>query len=102
MGLISKRCLGYTDGMEIHLRPELEKLIQRDVQRGPYQSVQEFVEHAVSELHERETWLAENRTGIAAKIEEGYAAAQRGELIDAEDVRTRMHELKLARSNESS
>ena len=28
--------------MEIHLRPELEKLIQTDVQRGPYQSVQEF------------------------------------------------------------
>ena len=36
------RSLEYTDGMEIHLRPELEKLIQTDVQRGPYQSVQEF------------------------------------------------------------
>ncbi len=100
--MISRGSLEYTDGMEIHLRPELEKLIQRDVQRGPYQSVQEFVEHAVSELHEREAWLAENRAEIAAKIEEGYAAAQRGELIDAEDVRSRMRELKQARSTESS
>lgn len=85
--------------MEIHLRPELEKLIQTDVQRGPYQSVQEFVEEAVSQLHEREAFLAENRTEIAAKIEEGYAAAQRGELIDAEDVRSRMNEIKQARSS---
>ena len=87
--------------MEIHLRPEIEKLIQGDVQRGPYRSVEEFVEHAVSELHERETWLAENRTEIAAKIEEGYAAAQRGELIDAEDVRSRLDEMKRVRASES-
>ena len=80
--------------MEFHLRPELEKLIQADVQRGPYQSVQEFVEHAVAELHEREDWLAKNRAEIAAKIDEGYAAAQRGELIDAEEVRSRMQQLK--------
>jgi hypothetical protein len=30
--------------MTIHLKPELEALIQRDVERGPYQSVDEFVE----------------------------------------------------------
>jgi len=86
--------------MEIHLRPELEKLIQRDVERGPYQSVDEFVDHAVSLLHEREAWLAENRAEIAARISEGYAAAQRGELIDAEDVRSRLDKLKQARSAE--
>ncbi len=86
--------------MEIHLRPELEKLIQRDVERGPYQSVDEFVDHAVSLLHEREAWLAENRDEIASRISEGYAAAQRGDLIDAEDVRSRLDKLKQARSTE--
>ena len=30
--------------MEIHLRPELADLIKQDVQRGPYQTVDEFVE----------------------------------------------------------
>jgi putative addiction module CopG family antidote len=82
--------------MEIRLRPELEALIREDVQRGPYATVDEFVERAVAMLHEQETWLAENRTTIAAKIAEGYAAAQRGELIDAEQVRSRLDERKRA------
>jgi Arc/MetJ-type ribon-helix-helix transcriptional regulator len=51
-------------------------LIEEDIQRGPYQSVDEFVERAVSLLHEQEVWLAEHRTEIGAKIEGGYAAAQ--------------------------
>ena len=85
--------------MEIRLRPELEALIREDVQRGPYSTVDEFIERAVAMLHEQETWLAENRTMIAAKIGEGYAAAQRGELIDAEDVRSRLNERKRATFN---
>jgi putative addiction module CopG family antidote len=80
--------------MNIRLRPEIEKLIEEDIQRGPYQSVDEFVERAVSMLHEQEMWLAEHRTEIGAKIEEGYAAAQRGELIDSDSVRRLMDERK--------
>jgi|ERR1700751_4846232 predicted XRE-type DNA-binding protein len=34
---------------------------------------------------------------VNSKIEEGYAAAQRGELIDADEVRVRMAERKRAR-----
>ena len=82
--------------MKIHLRPELEEMIKQDVQRGPYQTVDEFVEHAVALLHEQETWLAEHRTETAAKIEQGYAAAQRGELIDSEQVRTALDDRKRA------
>jgi putative addiction module CopG family antidote len=82
--------------MKIHLRPELEELIKKDVQRGPYQSVDEFVEHAVSLLHEQEAWLAEHGSEIREKIEQGYAAAQRGELIDADQVRSRVDEKKRA------
>ena len=37
--------------------------------RGPYQSVDEFVERAVSLLHEQGVWLAEHRTEIGAKTE---------------------------------
>jgi antitoxin ParD1/3/4 len=82
--------------MKIHLRPELEEMIKRDVQHGPYQSVDEFVEHAVSLLHEQETWLAEHGSEIRAKIEQGYAAAQRGELIDPDQVRSKIDERKRA------
>jgi putative addiction module CopG family antidote len=80
--------------MKIHLRPELEELIKQDVQRGPYQSVDEFIERAVSLLHEQEIWLAEHGTEIREKIEQGYAAAQRGELIDSDEVRSIIQERK--------
>ena len=82
--------------MEIRLKPELEALIKQDIQRGSYQTVDEFVERAVSMLLEQETWLAQNRVEIAAKIDEGYAAAQRGELIEADAVRSRLAELQRA------
>jgi Arc/MetJ-type ribon-helix-helix transcriptional regulator len=36
-------------------------MIKQDVQRGPCQTVGEFVEHAVSLLQEQEAWLAEKR-----------------------------------------
>jgi len=86
--------------MEIRLRPELEALIRQDVQRGSYQTVDEFVERAVEMLHEQEAWLTEHRSEIETQIAEGYAAAQRGELIEAEQVRSRLKELKRTRLGE--
>ncbi len=86
--------------MEIRLRPEIEELIKQDVQRGPYETVDEFVEQAVSMLHERELWLAANRAEIQSKISEGYAAAQRGELLDVEEVSSKLAELKRKRSGD--
>ena len=82
--------------MKIELKPELEALIKQDVERGPYKSVDEFVEQAVSLLHEQEAWLAEQGSEIRAKIEEGYAAAKRGELVDSSEVRSRLEEKKRA------
>jgi hypothetical protein len=64
-------------------------MIKQDVQRGPNQSVDEFVEHAIALLHEQEAWLAKPGSEIRGKIECGYEAAQRGELIDSGEVRSR-------------
>ena len=83
-------------GMKIELRPELEALIKQDAERGPYKSVDEFVEQAVSLLHEQEAWLAEQGSEIRAKIEEGHAAAQRGELVDSGEARSCLEEKKRA------
>ena len=87
--------------MTIRLKPEVEALIQKDVERGPYQSVDEFVEQAVQMLHEQEQWLADNHADIAAKIEKGYASAERGELLDPEQVRAQINERKQAWRNEN-
>jgi putative addiction module CopG family antidote len=86
--------------MQIRLRPELEAAIREDVQRGAYQTVDEYVEHAVSMLHEQEAWLVAHRTKIQSKIDEGYAAAQRGELLEPDEVRSRLNELKRVRPAE--
>ena len=83
--------------MEIRLRPELEAAIRQDVQRGAYQTVDEYIEHAVSMLHEQEAWLAAHHTEIELKINEGYAAAQRGDLLQPEEVRARLGERKRVR-----
>jgi len=82
--------------MKIHLRPELEEMVKQDVQRGPYQTVDEFVEHAISLLRKQEAWLAEHGSEIRAKIEQGYAAAQRGDLIGSDQVRSGLEERKRA------
>lgn len=81
--------------MEIRLRPELEEMVLQDVERGAYRTVDEYIEHAVSMLHEREAWLASNRAEIAAKVEEGYAGAQRGELLEPEEVRSCLRASKI-------
>ena len=82
--------------MTINLRRELEQLIQQDVERGHYKSVDEFLETAIQMLHEQEEWLETNRLDIAARIEEGYAAAQRGELIESDEVQRQIREKKAA------
>jgi Arc/MetJ-type ribon-helix-helix transcriptional regulator len=80
--------------MAIQLKPELEALIRQDVLRGPYQSVDEFVERAVSQLHEQETWLAAHRDEIRCDIEEGWQAAERNELSSEQEVQARMEARK--------
>ena len=48
----------------------------------------------------RAKFVQANKEIINAKIEEGYAAAQRGELIGADEVRARMAERKRALRSE--
>ena len=49
-------------------------------------SADEFAERAIQMLHEQEDWLARNRDEIADQIEHGFAQAERGELIDGDEV----------------
>ena len=87
--------------MTIHLKPELEALIQQDVERGPYRSPDEFVERAVQMLHEQEQWFVDDRDEIAALIEQGYASSERGDLLDPEQVRAHVAESKRTWQNEN-
>ena len=61
-----------------------------------YQTADEFVECAIQMLHEQEEWLSATRGKISGKIDVGYAAIQRGELIEGDQVREQMAEQKRA------
>jgi len=78
--------------MPITLQPEHERLIAEALRSGPYQNPDEVIQQALELLRAWDAWLAESR----ARIDEGYAAAQRGELIDAGQVRVQMEEKKRA------
>ena len=78
--------------MPMTLQPEHERLIAEALRSGAYQDSGEVIQRALELLRDRDAWLAENR----ARIDEGYAAAQRGELIHADEVRVQMEERKRA------
>ena len=52
-------------------------------------------------LHEQEQWFTDNHADIAAMIEEGYASAERGDLLDPERVRVQVNKRKQAWRNEN-
>ena len=87
--------------MTVHLRPELEAIVQGDVERAPSQSADEFVERAIQMLHEQEDWLARNRAGIADQIEHGFAQAERGELVDGNEALSLLRQRLLARRKQA-
>ena len=80
--------------MTVELKPEIEALIQKQLQSGEFSSAEEVIEHALERLGAEKDWLADNRHDIAAQIQEGWDEAQRGELTDAEDVRAEMLQFK--------
>lgn len=82
--------------MTLELRPELEDLVKQDIRAGICGSVEEYVEKAVMLLHNQESWLAAHREEVAAQIEAGWQAAERGEVIDAEQLRAELQRRKTA------
>ena len=86
--------------MTIHLPAELERLILDDVKRGPYRTVDEFLEQAVRLLHEQEDSLATHRAAIAGLVEAGWESAARGELREEAEVQTAMEDRDLLQKRE--
>lgn len=78
--------MAYPVRMTIQLKPEIEQLIQQDLATGAYASIEDFVEQAVLQLHEQEIDLLARKEEISTMIDEGWAEAERGELMDADEV----------------
>ena len=82
--------------MTIQLSPELEQLIQQDIQRCGYQSAEQFVERAIQLLHDEERLFQENKDAIHQAIGRGLAQLDRGEGIPGDVSRARLQERKAA------
>jgi Arc/MetJ-type ribon-helix-helix transcriptional regulator len=82
--------------MTIELRPELEQLIQKDIELGGYQSVEEFIERAIHLLHGEEHLLHANREAIQKAIGDGLTQLDRHEGVRGEVSRARLQEKKAA------
>ena len=82
--------------MTIQLRPEYEALIQKDLARGAYRSIEEFVERAVQLLHDEEALLHESRDAIHEQIGLGLAQLDQGHGISDEVSRTQLQNKKAA------
>jgi putative addiction module CopG family antidote len=55
--------------MTVNLRPEDEKLIQKQLSSGVFQSAEEVIHRALESLEAEEAWLQEHKGAIHDQIE---------------------------------
>jgi predicted transcriptional regulator len=73
--------------MMLELKPEQQKVLDRAARSG--MSPEEVLDQAFAVIREQfgnEDWLLADKDAVAAQIEEGFAQAERGELVDSEQV----------------
>jgi Arc/MetJ-type ribon-helix-helix transcriptional regulator len=80
--------------MDIRLSPEIAALVEQDMARGGYDSVEEYVAGAIELMHEQEEWFGETLEEERAKLEQSLAEAHRGDVFTEEEVRAKMKAMK--------
>lgn len=76
--------------MNVNLTPELEKLVQKKVKSGRYNSASEVVREALRLVEERDLLVALRRQEFRRRIAEGVDSLRRGEGVDGEAVFNRL------------
>ena len=79
--------------VNISLTPELEEFLQSRVSSGRYQTASEVVREALRLLERQEKERDEGFERLKEKVSKGAAQAERGELIDGDEVFTELREL---------
>ena len=72
--------------MILELKPEQQEVLDRAVRSG--MSPEEVLDQAfavIQDLHRNGDWMLADKDAVAAHIAKGYAEAERGELVDAEE-----------------
>jgi antitoxin ParD1/3/4 len=71
--------------MNINLTPELESLVHKKVKSGRYNSASEVVRDALRLFEDHERIREARLQAVRRKIDEGWAEAERGDVIDGID-----------------
>jgi antitoxin ParD1/3/4 len=77
--------------VNISITPELDKFLQRRVKSGRYQTTSEVVREALRLLERHELEREETLRQLRTKLKRGAAQAERGELLNGDEV---FHELR--------
>src|SRR5271166_5115844 len=72
--------------VNISITPELDSFLQKRVKSGRYQTTSEVVREALRLLERQEQERDDALRQLKAKLRKGAAQAERGELLDGDDV----------------
>ena len=70
--------------MNVHLTPELEELVHKQVSSGRYNSASEVVREALRLLEQKDEWRAVQLQALRNRIDKALAEAGSGEGVDGE------------------
>jgi antitoxin ParD1/3/4 len=80
--------------MIIELKPEDERLVQKQLESGAFASVECVIHRALESLDADESWLQENKDAIHEQVGIGLAQLDRGEGLSADDSRAQLQARK--------
>lgn len=80
--------------MHLDVPPDLQLLINKRLSSGGYSSVEDVLRRALEAQDAEESWSEQEVRALSDHIELGYLQAERGELIDGEQVRREIQSLK--------
>jgi antitoxin ParD1/3/4 len=72
--------------MNVHLTPELERMVHSKVQTGRYNSASEVVREALRLMDDHDAFRALQRDDVRRKIEDGLSSISEGRVYDGDEV----------------
>jgi predicted transcriptional regulator len=88
--------------MTIELKPEQQRIMDLAIQSGAFHDPGEVLDQAFEIIREKihaDDWLTEQRDTVAASIATGFAQAERGELVEAEEALEMLRQRRIKRLN---
>jgi Arc/MetJ-type ribon-helix-helix transcriptional regulator len=80
--------------MQLNVPLDIQILIEKRLSSGGYEGVEDVLRRALEAQDAEESWTDEERRALSAHLDEGFFQAERGELIDGDQARREINDLK--------